>query len=91
MENGKCVTLGEKYAYVSTGKEKLWVPSKLKIRYDRGRPPGDFGNREEKGKLINKIGDVYVVMFIGYKFLITCYYISSFMRACIQLYCSLIM
>ena len=75
MENGKCVTLGEKYAYVSTG----------------GRPPGDFGNREEKGRLINKIGDVYVVMFIGYKFLITCYYISSFMRACIQLYCSLIM
>ena len=50
MENGKCVTLGEKYAYVSTGKEKLWVPSKLiKIRYDRGRPPEDLGDREEKG------------------------------------------
>ena len=49
MENGKCVTLGEKYAYVSTGKEKLWVPSKLKIRYDRGRPPQGIGSKHEEG------------------------------------------
>ena len=49
MENGKCVTLGEKYAYVSTGKEKLWVPSKLiKIRHDKGRPPEDLGDRRKE-------------------------------------------
>jgi hypothetical protein len=38
------------YAFVSTGKEELWVPSLLiKIRHDRGRPPEDLGDREEKG------------------------------------------
>ena len=44
MKNGKCVMP------VSTGKEKLWVPSKLiKIRHDKGKPPKDLGDREEKG------------------------------------------
>jgi hypothetical protein len=43
MKNGKCVMP------VSTGKEKLWVPSKLiKIRHDKGKSE-DLGNREEKG------------------------------------------
>ena len=38
------------YAYVSTGKEKLWFASKLiKLRHDKGTPPVDLGNREEKG------------------------------------------
>jgi hypothetical protein len=41
---------GRGYACISTGKEKLWVPSKLiKIRHDRERPPEDLGNREERG------------------------------------------
>jgi hypothetical protein len=40
---------GRGYAYVSTGKEKPWVPSKLiKIRNDKGRPPAVLGDREEK-------------------------------------------
>ena len=38
------------YAYISTGKEKLWVPSKLiKIEHDKGRSLKDLGDREEKG------------------------------------------
>ena len=38
------------YVYVSTGKENLWIPSKLiQIRNNRGRPPEDLGDREEKG------------------------------------------
>jgi hypothetical protein len=42
--------LRERYAYVSTGKENLWIPSKLiQIRNNRGRPPEDLGDREEKG------------------------------------------
>jgi hypothetical protein len=42
---------------------------------------------EKKGKTntINIIGDIYVVMFMGYKCLIT-YYIPSFMKASIQSY-----
>jgi hypothetical protein len=49
VENRKCVMLGQTYTYVSTGREKLWVSSKvIKIRHDRGRPPEDLGNREEK-------------------------------------------
>ena len=40
---------GRGYACISTGKEKLWVPSKLiKIRHDKGKSE-DLGNREEKG------------------------------------------
>ena len=47
---GNVLRCGRGYAYVSTGKEKLWVPSKLiKIRHDKGRPPEDLGDREEKG------------------------------------------
>lgn len=47
---GNVLHWGRGYAYLSTGKEKLWVPSKLiKIRHDRGRPPEDLGDREEKG------------------------------------------
>jgi hypothetical protein len=35
---GNVLHWGRGYAYVSTGKEKLWVPSKLiKIRHDKGR------------------------------------------------------
>ena len=42
MENGKCVTVG--------GKENLWVPFKMiKIRHDKGRPPEDLDDSEEKG------------------------------------------
>jgi hypothetical protein len=48
MGNVLCLRRG--YAYVSTGKENLWVPSKLiKIRHDKGKPPEDLGDREEKG------------------------------------------
>jgi hypothetical protein len=40
---------GRGYACVS-GKEKLWVPSKLiKIRHDKGKPPKDLGDGEENG------------------------------------------
>ena len=50
VENGKCVTLGRGYAYISTGNKKLWVSSKLiKIRHDKRRHPEDLGDREEKG------------------------------------------
>lgn len=42
--------------------------------------------QRRKGRLINKIGDIYVVILIGHKFLITHYYIPSFMRASIQSY-----
>lgn len=48
MVNVLCWKRG--YAFISTGKEKLWVPSKLiKIRHDEGRPPEHRGDREEKG------------------------------------------
>jgi hypothetical protein len=46
---GNVLHWGRGYAYLSTGKEKLWVPSKLiKIRHDRGRPPEDLGDREKR-------------------------------------------
>ena len=41
---------GRGYAYVSTGKEKLWVPFKLiKMRHVKGRPPEYLGYGEGKG------------------------------------------
>lgn len=47
---GNVLRWGRGFAYVSTGEEKLWVPSKLiKIRHDKGRPPEVLGNTEEKG------------------------------------------
>lgn len=66
MENGKCgERWGRGYAYVCTGGEKLWVPSKLiKIRHDMGSPPEVLGNTEEKGDYDNQqIGDLYMRMF----------------------------
>lgn len=39
------------YAYISTEKEKLWVPSKLiKIRHGRGKPPEDLNYRQEENQ-----------------------------------------
>lgn len=62
MEKRKCVTLGRGYAYISRGKEKLWVPSKLiKIRHEKGRSPLMI-LAVDKGKEIDKIkkrGDTY--------------------------------
>ena len=42
--------------------------------------------QRRKGRLMNRIHNVYVVVFIGYKFLMTCYYIPSFEIAYIQSY-----
>lgn len=37
------------YAFISTGNEKLWIPSKLiKIEFDQGRPIDDLGYRQER-------------------------------------------
>ena len=37
------------YPYISTGKEKLWVPYKLiKTKHEKGRPPEDLGYRKEE-------------------------------------------
>ena len=48
MENGKLLHSGVGYSYVSTGKEKLWVPSKLiKIKHDKERPPEDLSDGEK--------------------------------------------
>ena len=45
---------GRGFVYVSTGKEKQWIPSKMiKIRYDRGRPLEDLSYRQEKGNKEN--------------------------------------
>jgi hypothetical protein len=46
---GNVLHWGRGFMPVSTGKEKLWIPSKLiKIRHDR-RPPEDLSDREELG------------------------------------------
>ena len=38
------------YPFISTGKEKLWVPFKLiKMRHVKGRPPEYLGYGEGKG------------------------------------------
>jgi hypothetical protein len=51
MEKGNLVYWGRGYAYISTEKGKLWVPSKLlKIRHDRGRPPEDINYRQEENQ-----------------------------------------
>ena len=63
------------YAYVFIGNQTWQRETSWRLWQQR-----------RKGRLINKIGDVYVVMFIWYKFLITCYYIPSFMRASTQSY-----
>ena len=40
---------GRGYAFVSTGNEKLWIPSKLiKIEFDQGRVNEDLGYRQER-------------------------------------------
>ena len=42
---------GRGFVYVSTGKEKQWIPSKMiKIRDDRGRPLEDLSYRQKKKK-----------------------------------------
>lgn len=42
---GNVLSWGRGFAFVSTGEEKLWIPSKLiKIKSDRGRPPKDLGS-----------------------------------------------
>jgi len=47
---GNVLYWGRDYAYVSTGKEKVRVPSKLiKTRHNQGRPPEDLSDGEEKG------------------------------------------
>lgn len=40
------------YAFISTGKKKLWVPlqvDKKKIRHDKEKPPKDLDYGQEKG------------------------------------------
>ena len=45
---GNVLHWGRGFMPVSTGKEKLWIPSKLiKIRHDKGSPPIDLGDREK--------------------------------------------
>ena len=46
---GNVLCWGRGFVYVSTGKEKQWIPSKMiKIRYDRGRPLEGLSYRQEK-------------------------------------------
>ena len=47
---GNMLHWGGAFDFISTEEEKLWIPSKLiQIRNNRGRPPEDLGDREEKG------------------------------------------
>lgn len=47
MEGRKCVVLGKRLLYVSTGEEKLWIPSNLESDMT-GRPPEDLGYRKRE-------------------------------------------
>ena len=48
------------------GKKRLWVPSKLiKIRHDKGRPPKDRGYKKKESNEINKMDDVYMVIYMS--------------------------
>lgn len=55
-----CCVGEEVFVFVLTEEEKLWIPSKLiKIRFDQGRSPENFGCRHEGGKArTNKTGNV---------------------------------
>ena len=65
METGNVLQYWRCYTYISTGREKLWVPSKwIKIRYDQGRALKSFAADKKETNKMNKIGDVYVVMYI---------------------------
>ena len=47
---GNVLCWGRGFVYVSTRKEKHWIPSQMiKIRYDRGRPLEDLSCRQQKG------------------------------------------
>ena len=51
---GNVLCWGRGFVYVSTEKQKQWIPSKMiKIRDDRGRPLEDLSYRQEKGNKNN--------------------------------------
>lgn len=47
MGGRKCVVLGKRLLYVSTGEEKLWIPSNLESDMT-GRTPEDLGYRKRE-------------------------------------------
>ena len=67
-KTGNVVHWRRGYAYISTRKEKLCIPSKfIKIRHDKGRPLKNLTTDKKKKTeidMINRIGDIYAVIYI---------------------------